>query len=429
MKVVSLTPGTGSFHCGSCLRDNALVLAMRKLGHDVLMVPLYLPFVHDGSDSSQGVPVFLGGVNAYLQQKSRFFRAIPKWMDRILDQPGFLRKISRNAGMTSASELGAIMVSTLKGEAGFQKKEILHLVDFLKKKEKPDVIMLSNVLLCGLIPTLKKELNCKIVVTLQGEDTFLDSLPAPWKKEAWSILRDLCKMVDLFIPVSTYHGDLMKARLNLHPEKIKAVHNGLDLSLFEQLPITANEPVLGMLSRLIPGKGLDMLTDAFIHIKSNKLIPNLKLRVAGSKIKADEPFVNSIIEKVALAGYENDVEFLFNITVEEKVNFLKNLTIFSTPAEYGESFGLYVIEALASGLPVIQPDSAAFPEILEKAGSGLLYKTGDYKSLAEKITECYGDFDNQKKIALSGAKKVKQAFSSDAMAIEVIQHFEAMLKA
>ena len=204
MKIVSLTPGTGSFHCGSCIRDNLLVFAMRELGHDVLMVPLYLPFVHDGKDSSSGVPVFLGGVNAYLQQKSKLFRKIPKWMDRIFDHPSLLRKVSVNAGMTSAHELGAITVSTLKGADGYQRKEIEHLVEFLSSKEKPDVIMISNVLLAGLIPLLKEKIDCKFVVTLQGEDTFLDSLPNEWSREAWALLRKHCQSVDLFLPVSHY---------------------------------------------------------------------------------------------------------------------------------------------------------------------------------------------------------------------------------
>ena len=115
MKIVSLTPGTGSFHCGSCIRDNALVLAMRDLGHDVLMVPLYLPFVADGHDTSQGVPVFLGGVNAYLQQKSRLFRALPKWIDKIFclmlltNYYNFKNRVQMKFAITAACIVAATM--------------------------------------------------------------------------------------------------------------------------------------------------------------------------------------------------------------------------------------------------------------------------------------------------------------------------------
>jgi glycosyltransferase involved in cell wall biosynthesis len=421
MKIVSLTPGTGSFHCGSCIRDNSLVLSLRKLGHDVLMVPLYLPFVTDDQDSSDGTKVFLGGVNAYLQQKSSFFRILPKWIDRIFDNNALLRRVSRNASMTSARDLGEISVSTLKGLEGFQKKEIKHLINFLKHQEKPDVVMISNMLLTGLVETIKDEVGCKVVVCMQGEDTFLDSLPAPWRKECWDLISKNCQNVDLFLPVSRYHGDLMTRRLGLSKEKVTVIHNGLDFSEFKLSDHPQSPPILGFLSRLIPGKGLDILTDAFIHLKQENLVPDLKLKIAGSKTKGEDAFLTSIKEKLKLANVLNDVDFQYNINSQEKIDFLASLTLFSVPAEYGESFGLYVIEAAAAGLPVIQPDSAAFPEILEKLGSGLLYKTGDYQDLAIKINQCCHELEREKARALKAVDKVQQLFTSEVMAKTVAQ--------
>ena len=423
MKIVSLTPGTGSFHCGSCIRDNSLVLSMRSLGHDVLMVPLYLPFVHDGEDSSEGVSVFLGGVNAYLQQKSKLFRQIPKWMDKILDHPALLRKVSVNAGMTSPQDLGAITVSTLKGKDGFQKKEIEYLVEFLQEKEKPDIIMISNVLLVGLIPSLKEKVDCKFVVTLQGEDTYLDSLPPEWSSQAWSLLEEHCKSVDLFLPVSKYYGKVMQQRLKIPDDKIEVVYNGLELTKYTKSTRPIKKPTLGMLGRLISDKGVDILTDAYIHIKDKDLIPDLQLILAGSKLKSDEGFLEIIKDKLRVAGYLDDVQFKYNLTVEEKIDYLSSLTLFSTPAEYGESFGLYVLEAAASGLPMIQPDSAAFPELLEELDTGLLYKTGDHISLAEKIAECFYKYDEYKSKADLAIDKVKKEFTDDIMAKKIIGLF------
>lgn len=425
MKIISLTPGTGSFHCGSCIRDNTLVLALRKLGHDVLMVPLYLPFVAD-EDTSEGVPVFLGGVNAYLQQKSSIFRKMPKWMDRIFDSNYLLRKVSHKAGMTKASDLGSMTVSTLKGLEGFQKKEIAHLIKFIQGKEKPDVIMISNVLLTGLIKPLKDVVDCKVAVTLQGEDTFLDSLPEPWNKQAWNLIKKNCEHADMFFPVSHYHYKLMNARLNLPPEKVKVVYNGLKLAEYRIGEFPLDPPVLGMLSRLIPGKGLDVLTEAYIHLRDKNLIPGLKLKVAGSKTKSEEVFISSIQEKLRVAGYLEDVEFAYNISEEEKRDFLAALTLFSTPAEYGESFGLYVIEALACGLPVIQPDSAAFPELLGYLDCGVMYKTGDPVHLAEQITFTFKELEAEKAKAAKAAAKVKKEFSEEAMATAVAAHLESL---
>src|SRR6185436_12737126 len=87
MRLIYLTPGTGSFYCGTCMRDNALVTALRRLGHDATLVPLYLPLTLDEPDASAGTPLFMGGVNVYLQQKSALFRKTPRWIDRFFDAP------------------------------------------------------------------------------------------------------------------------------------------------------------------------------------------------------------------------------------------------------------------------------------------------------------------------------------------------------
>ena len=366
-------------------------------------------------------------MNAYLQQKSKLFRQIPKWMDKVLDHPALLRKVSVNAGMTSPQELGAITVSTLKGTGGFQKKEIEHLAKFLQSKEKPDVVMISNVLLVGLIPALKEKVDCKFVVTLQGEDTYLDSLPSEWSGQAWNLLEEHCKSVDLFLPVSKYYGKVMQQRLKISDDKIEAVYNGLDLSKYKKSSRPLGNPTLGMLGRLIADKGVDILTEAFIYIKDNNLIPGLKLTLAGSKLKSDEEFLEVIKDKLRVAGYFDDVEFKYNLTLEEKIDYLSSLTLFSTPAEYGESFGLYVLEAAASGLPMIQPDSAAFPELLKKLNTGLLYKTGDHISLAQKITECFENYTKYERQADSAMTKVKAEFTDDVMAEKIIGLLEEKL--
>jgi hypothetical protein len=61
-------------YCGLCIRDNALVKILRQMGHQVIMVPLYLPFTLDEADQSEGTPIFFSGINVYLEQKSALFQ-------------------------------------------------------------------------------------------------------------------------------------------------------------------------------------------------------------------------------------------------------------------------------------------------------------------------------------------------------------------
>src|SRR5437016_8142537 len=229
MRIIQLTAGTGSFLCGTCIRDNALVMALREQGHDALMVPMYLQPMLDEASGAEGAPLFYGGINVYLQEKSGFFRKTPRWVDRLFDTPGMLKAAARKAGMTRASQLGELTVSTLRGEDGRQAKELDRLVEWLAAEGRADVVCLSNILLIGLARRIRAETGAAVVCTLQGEDTFLDSLPEPDRRQAWETIAERAKDVDAFIAVSHYHADLMCSRAHLPAERVYTVYNGIRL--------------------------------------------------------------------------------------------------------------------------------------------------------------------------------------------------------
>ncbi|MFA7368951.1 MAG: hypothetical protein WC334_04835, partial [Kiritimatiellales bacterium] len=86
MKVVHIVPGSGgTFYCQNCMRDAALVQALRRQGVDVVMVPMYLPMFTDGNPAQNHTPVFFGGINVWLQQQFLLFRKTPRWFDRLFD--------------------------------------------------------------------------------------------------------------------------------------------------------------------------------------------------------------------------------------------------------------------------------------------------------------------------------------------------------
>src|SRR5712692_2305180 len=289
MRVIQITPGTGSFYCGTCLRDNALVAELRRQGHDALMVPLYLPLVVDEPPTTDETPLFYGGVNVYLQQKSALFRKSPRWLDRLLDAPSVLRLAASRAGSTEAHELGDLTVSTLRGEEGRQIKELDRLADWLTA-EQPEVVCLSNALLIGLARRIKQRTGAAVVCTLQGEDAFLDSLPDGHRDAAWQALTERATDVDAFIAVSHYYGDVMRRRAGLAADRVHVVHNGILLEGYGPAPAPPQPPVLGYLARLCPQKGLATLVEAYLLLRQRGHLPGLRLRVAGSMTAADRPF-------------------------------------------------------------------------------------------------------------------------------------------
>jgi len=428
MKVLMLIPGTGNFHCGSCLRDQTLARALRARGVDVATAALYLPEVTEQADGETS-PMFFGGINAYLQQKSGLFRRTPRWVDAMLDATPLLRSAASVSHMTRAHDLATLTLSMLQGEQGRQVKELERLVAWIMSQpgERPDVVTLNNVLLIGLARRIRKVTGARIVCTLHGEDAFIDSLDEPHRGAAWQLLHERAADVDAFIAVSQYYGDLMTQRMRIDPAKMHVVHNGIDTSDMFPAPAPPAVPTIGYLARMSHGKGLSTLIDAFTLLKRDSLTANVKLRVGGAMTPGDKPYIKGLRAQLAEEGLLDDVTFEPNLTRERKIELLRSISVFSVPATYGESFGLYVVEAWACGVPVVQPDCAAFGELLAVGGGGILCEANDAASLAAGLKQLLGDPHEARRLGERGRQAVEQRFTADVMAAGVANVFERVV--
>ncbi len=420
MRIIHLTPGTGNFHCGSCHRDNWLMKAMRARGHDVTMVPLYLPLVTDGDSASPDLPVFAGGINLYLKQKLPFFRKAPRWMHRVLDSPRVLRLAANLVGMTSPRQLGDMTVESFKGVTGRQAADWQMLIDWIGTTGKPDVLSLSNGLLNGLAVAARRDLGVPVVCSLQGEDAFIDTLPEPWRGESWRLFRENSAAVSRYVTASEYYGDTMRRRLELGEGHLVCVRNGVDLTGYERQERAPEVPVIGYLARQCFGKGLHTLVDAFLMVA--RKFPRVRLSIAGTATSADNKYIAQQQRKLKDAGLWERVTWRRNLTPEEKITHLRSLTVLSVPATYGEAFGLYVVEALACGVPVVEPDSAGLGELVRALGGGLLCIPDDPASLAERLGEMLAEPAMRDSLADEGHESVLREFSADRMA----RDFEAV---
>jgi glycosyltransferase involved in cell wall biosynthesis len=391
MKIILLTPGTGSYHCGVCMRDNALAKELIRQGHDAMMLPMYLPLILDESAASPDAPVFFGGISVYLQQKFSFFRHTPRWLDRLLNAALLLKLAGRFSGMTATAEVGELTHSMLLGEHGHQAKEVEALIAWLLAHGKPDAVWLSTALFVGLARRIREALDIPVIASLQGEDSFLDGLPEPARSQCWATLAERARHVDVFISPSRYYAEFMGGRMQLSAEQLRVIPNGVAPEEFVVRTALPDPPVIGYLARFIEGKGFNLIVDAFIELKRRGRFPNARLRCAGTMTAADERNLARVREKLTAAGFAGDAAFLPNVTRDEKLEFLRGLTLMSVPATYGEAFGMYLVEAMAAGVPIVQPRTAAFPEIVEASGAGTLCEPGNATALAEGWEALLGD--------------------------------------
>jgi len=426
MNLVQITPGAGGMYCGNCFRDNALVAQLRKLGHEVLMIPLYLPMTLEEEDQSNA-PIFFSGVNVYLEQKSAFFRHAPNWLHKLLASPFLLKLAGTQAGKTRAEDVGDLTLSMLRGEDGHQARELDELIAFLKSQPAhPDAICLSNAMLVGLARKMKRELGSLIVCQLQGEDAFLDSMREPERTQVWETMAERCLDVDLFIAPSRYFAENMARRLSLPLDKIAVVPNGINLDgILADDPTspTPDPPVLGYFARMCEEKGLHLLVETFINLKRRPACARLRLKVGGGCGPSDRPFVERLRKHLRDEGLLGDVEFHPNLTREQKQQFFKSLSVFSVPALYGEAFGLYLIEAMAAGVPVVQPRHAAFPEIVEQSAAGLIAEPNP-GALADAIESLLTNKNRYNAFRKEAVAAAREKFSVEAMAKNLVATIE-----
>ena len=258
---------------------------------------------------------------------------------------------------------------------------------------------------------------------MTGEDGFLDKLPEPYRSQAWSLIRAHAKEVDLLIAPSRYFAECMRERLELPDEQsIHVVYNGINTEGFADDAPTEPErpPTLGFFARICSDKGLDVLVDAFIEIRKRGTIPELKLKIGGNLNPWNELWVNVLQDKLKHAGLLQDVRFHPNVSRAEKIQFLRSLDVFSVPAVSNEPFGFYVIEALAAGVPVVLPAKAAFPELVEKSGGGVLYDPENSFALVETLEQMFADESQRRQLCITGRQNALEFFSVKRAAQEVV---------
>lgn len=378
LKIVFLTPGTGGWYCGACMRDNALAKSLRAAGHEVCLLPMYLPLHldEDGLPSAVESPVFFGGIRIYLQQKFGFFRHSPRWLDTLLNHPRLLRWVARHSHMTSARDHGEMTLAMLSADDRRFGKEMDQLVDWLKQ-DPPDIVCLSTALQAGMIRELKQRLKVKVICFFQGEDGFLDGLPDPFRDACWRELGLRVREADMLVAPSVFYADLMQHRLGPDGLAIDVMPNGINTDGYQVFSEKNGPPMIGFLARLCRDKGLEVMVDAFIHLRMALGHPDARLHLAGAATADNAALIAALQQRLASAGLRDQVRWQTNISRDEKTAMLGSLTLFSVPAIYPEAFGLYIIEAMASGVPVVQPAAASFPEILTRAEAGVLVPCGD----------------------------------------------------
>jgi glycosyltransferase involved in cell wall biosynthesis len=408
MKILFILPGAGdSFYCGNCFRDNLQAQALRKAGHEVIIMPLYLPLKHHAFQSD--VPLFFPATTYYVEQKMFGKRKMPSWMKRMLGAEVLLDMASSLSGTTTAEGMEDMTLSMIEGEGHAFEENVKQLIDWVKQSEKPDIIQLSSSLLLGIAKELKKETGIPIVCSLQDEEVWIDSLKSEFVEKAWKGVSDNAKYVDRFITTSYYYQQIVKEKL---PQlgSVDVIYPGIDIAKYQSgdYPV---DPTIGFFYRMNELDGLDILADAFVILKKRGSVPHLKLRIGGGYMSPDKKLVRQV--KRTLKPYASDVVIEDSYDMEKHADFYRKVSLLSVPLRFQEGVGLYLCEAFAAGRPAVEPNTGSFAEIVGQAG--LIYEPNDARHLADALEKILTDkqmYDRCKEQALALAKERYDDMSS-----------------
>jgi glycosyltransferase involved in cell wall biosynthesis len=134
------------------------------------------------------------------------------------------------------------------------------------------------------------------------------------------------------------------------------------------------------------------------------------------------PFLAEVESRLHGAG--GDYEYLGEIDHERKIAFLRGLDVLSVPTSYRAPKGLYVLEALACGVPVVQPRIGVFPEWIDATGGGLLCEPNDHRDLAHRLAQLMTHPAEADRMGAKGRQRVQTHFNSKRMAERTLAVYE-----
>ena len=435
MKIAYIVPSSGgSFYCGNCIRDLNLIEGLRQLGKEVIVVPMYLPL--DEAELQADTQVFYGAVGLYLRQQFPWLRRAPDWVDRALDSGPLLNIAAALAGSTRASSLGEMTLSMLRGESGGQAEELEQLVTALKDTVKPTVVHLSNALLLGTVRRIKEETSAAVVCTLEDEDTWIDALNPDQAREARRLMAEASADVEIMLPVSGYYSEFMRGYAPLKAKRTEVIPVGLDIGdappetapgdLSE--PAAGGPPTIGFLSRMCAESGLEILVDAVEEVRRDPTLRDLRLWITGGSTGDDRNFLRRLRSKLRKTGMDKDVRFFADFSTPARRSFVRGLTLLSVPSTRPTAFGLYLLEAMAAGVPVLQPQIGSYPEIIQATGGGILYQPNNSPTLASGLRSLLLDREKIAALSRSGRAAVRKLYSRQSVARKLATVYEKSLE-
>ena len=234
----------------------------------------------------------------------------------------------------------------------------------------------------------------------------------------------LPRLFDLFLTVSAYSARELRAPL----ERTRVIYGGADPVRYAPDPTQARHGAL-FVGRLTPHKGVDRLIEA--------LPPGARLRIVGSSGHDPRPPESNYPRLLRRLAADRDVQFLGSLPDAELPHAYRSAEVLVLPSvertRFGqrvrvtELLGLVVLEAMASGTPVIASRTGGLPEVIRDGGTGFLVPPGDVSALRDRITQVLCDNQLARRLGTNARQDVLERFTWSKVAERCLDAYEQVV--
>jgi glycosyltransferase involved in cell wall biosynthesis len=378
---------------------------------------MYLPVNEAGGNEGDAVPVMFGAVRLYLIDKFPFLKRVPDKLLGALDNSAILDLAASFAASTRAGGHEEMTIGMIKGESGPFADEFDKLSEWLLK-QKPDLIFLPNAFLLGIASAVKAKSNIPVICMLQDEHVWVDASSPEYRDKTWDIILEKCAKADMLCTHSLWYKEKFCSLTDVCAERIKVIPFGVDPAKYTLSYGSNRQTSIGYISRLCGVLGMGVLADAYCQLLKNKKCGKPVLEFCGGYTNDDLAVIKESRKKVASFGGEMRIHK--NFSLDHRTAFLSSLSILSVPVRESIAFGGFITEAMASGVPVVQPDDGGFTEVVSETGCGVLYSPNTPEALAAALEEVLSDTDKLKLMAQAGRDAVLRKYNNVNMAQEAL---------
>lgn len=232
------------------------------------------------------------------------------------------------------------------------------------------------------------------------------------------------KLLDKVVAVSHLGASILQNRYKVNPQKIKVIHNGVDLNKFypkEYTDIANGDQdmvTIGMMAHLSPFKGW------YDFIKTINIIQQKSSKKIKALIIGDGDMRKELEEEVLRLKLENTITFTGYVdNVKELLNKL-DIFLFTT---HREGLSVAILETLSTGLPIVATDIGGIREQIDIDQNGYILPKGDIEGMADKCLELIDDVELRYKMGKKSRIIAEERFSEQRMLSDYIVCYKSVL--